>query len=263
MTTTATPRRAATLPQTSPARAEEVLLEQLSAYTAEVRGLSADGWSRRTADCPDWDVRQIAAHLAGELDEGAHLLVMFRHLRAARKLGGSVADGLNAAQLADRADRSGPEIVEDIERLAARAARRRRTTPGVVRRRPVPGNDLPAKSDFGYLFDVIYPRDVWMHRIDTARTTGGIHSPTAGDAEIVTQVVRDLGRFWTGPAILLELTGPGAGRWLVGDAEPAATVCTESVELVRLLSGRAADPPLEVDGAPAAIHALRDARVAF
>ena len=66
------PAQAATLPQTSRARAEEVLLEQLAAYIADVQSLSPDEWSRPTTDCPDWDVRRIAAHLAGELDE-AHI----------------------------------------------------------------------------------------------------------------------------------------------------------------------------------------------
>lgn len=263
MTMTATPLNAATLPQTSPARAEEVLLEQLAAYTADVRNLSPDEWGRPTTDCPGWDVRKIAAHLAGELDEGAHLPVLFRHLRAARKIGGSVADGLNAAQLADRADPPGTGLVEEIERLAPRAARKRRKTPGVVRRRRVPGDDLPPGSDFGYLFDVIYPRDVWMHRIDTARATGRIPSPTVGDTDIVEQAVRDLDRAWTGPAVVLELAGPGAGRWLVGRGEPVATVRTDSVEYLRLLSGRPAEPRLEVDGDPAVGQALLDARVAF
>lgn len=263
MTTTAIPLSAATLPQTSPTRAEEVLLEQLRTYTAEVRDLTTDEWSRPTADCPDWDVRQIAAHLAGELDEGAHLPVLFRHLRAARKLGGSVADGLNVAQLADRADRPGPELVEEIERLAARAARKRRKTPGLVRRRPVPGDDLPPGSDFGYLFDVIYPRDVWMHRIDTARATGRAPSPTAGDRDVVEQAVRDLALAWREPAVVLELVGPGAGRWLIGRGQHVATARTDSVEYLRLLSGRPAVPRFELDGDPTVEQALRDARIAF
>lgn len=262
MTTTATPISAADLSQTSPARGEELLREQLSAYTAELSGLAPEEWSRPT-DCPEWDVRQIAAHVAGALHEGAHLPVMFRHLRAARKRGGSVVDGLNAAQLADRADRPGPEIVAEIDRLAARVARKRRKTPGLVRRRPVPGDDLPSGSNFGYLFDVIYARDVWMHRIDTARATGRTAGPTPGDADIVEQVVRDLDRAWTGPAVVLELTGPGAGRWRIGRGEVAATARTEAVEYLRLLSGRPAEPRIEVDGDPAVAQALQDARVAF
>lgn len=262
MTITATPGSAAQLPQTSPARAEEVFLEQLSAYAVELRGLAPEDWSRVT-DCPEWDVRQIAAHIAGVLHEGAHLPVMFRHLRAARKRGGSMVDGLNAAQLADRTHRTGPEIVEEIDRLAARVARKRRRMPGLVRRRPVPGDDLPSGSDFGYLFDVIYCRDVWMHRIDTARATGRTAGPTPGDRDIVEQVVRDLDRAWTGPAVVLELAGPGAGRWLIGRGEPVATARTDAVEYLRLLSGRPAEPHIEVDGDPAVAQALRDARVAF
>lgn len=262
MTATSSPPRAATLPQTPPARGEELLVEQLAAYTAELRALSPDDWSRPT-ECPAWDVRQLAAHIAGALDEGAHLTVMFRHLRAARKAGSLGADGLNAAQVADRAARSGPEIVAEIEQLAPRAARKRRKAPGLVRGRPVPGEDLAPGSTFGYLFDVIYPRDVWMHRVDTARAAGRELTTTTGETQIVEQVVRDLGRAWSGPAVVLELTGPGAGRWLVGNGEPVATARTESVEYLRLLSGRQAQPAVEVDGDQAVARALEAARVAF
>ena len=56
----------------------------------------------------------------------------------------AMVDGLNAEQLADRAVRAGPRIADEIELLAPRAIRRRRKTPALVRRRRVPGNDLPA-----------------------------------------------------------------------------------------------------------------------
>jgi uncharacterized protein (TIGR03083 family) len=133
--------------------------EQLTAYVAELRLLDPDDWSQPT-DCARWDVRQIAAHIAGELDESAHLTVLTRHLLRARKHRRSgLADAINELQQADRRDHPGPTIVNDIERMTPKAIRRRRTMPRLVRRVRVPGNDLPAGSDFGYLFDVIYPRE--------------------------------------------------------------------------------------------------------
>ena len=102
-----------------------------------------------------------------------------------------------------------------------------------------------------------------MHRVDTARATSRPAAPTAGDPDIVEQTVRDLARAWTGPAVVLELTGRGAGRWLVGRGDPVATVRADSVEYLRLLSGRPGRPTLEADGDPAVEQLLLAARVAF
>jgi uncharacterized protein (TIGR03083 family) len=262
MTATTTPVPAAAMQQSSPERGAEVLLDQVSAYVAELRELSADEWAKAT-DCPEWDVRKIAAHVAGALDGGAHMRVFLRHAVTAKRRGLPMVDGINACQVADRTARSGPEIADEIERLAPKAARKRRTTPGLMRRRPVSDGGLRPGSTLGYLFDVIYQRDIWMHRVDTARATGRALRPTAGDAEMVGQVIRDLALDWTGPTAVLELTGPGAGRWLLGSGEPAGTARTESVEYLRLLADRPADPTITVDGDPAVGEALRRARVAF
>ena len=93
-------------------------------------------------------------------------------------------------------------------------------------------------STLGYLFDVIYQRDVWMHRVDTARATGPRAPARDSDAEVVGQVIRDLALVWDGPTAVLELSGPGAGRWLLGSGEPAGTARTDGVEYLRLLADR-------------------------
>ena len=123
MTATTTPVHAAAMQQSSPERGAEVLLDQIGAFVAALRELSADEWARST-DCPAWDVRQIAAHVAGALDEGAHLRVFARHALTAKRRGVPLVDGLNACQVADRAGRSGPEILDEIERLAREELRR-------------------------------------------------------------------------------------------------------------------------------------------
>ncbi len=244
MTTAPTP--AASLPQTLPEEAARLIAEQLTAYVGELRALDPAEWFKPT-DCSRWDVRQIAAHIAGALDESAHVTVLARHLYRARKnrdLG--LADAINEQQLAERTHRRGPEIVDEIERLTPRAVRRRLTMPRVVRRIPVPGDDLPAGSNIAYLFDVIYPRDVWLHRIDTERATGRGLQPTSGACAIVAQVVRDLARNWNEPTWVLDLGE--FGRWMVGTGQPVATVHSDAVDYLRLLSGRQATPVLDVTG---------------
>lgn len=260
MTTALTPS-AAELPQTSPAEAANLIAEQLSAYVAELRALTPADWSKPT-DCARWDVRQIAAHIAGELDESAHVTVLTRHLvRALRRRDGGLADAINEQQQADRAAHSGPAIVDEIEELTPRAVRRRLKMPRLVRWVRVPGNDLPRGSDFGYLFDVIYPRDVWLHRIDTARATGRPLNPTACDGVIIAQVVRDLAQSWRDRAWVLDLGA--AGHWLIGTGEPIATVRADAVDYLRLLSGRSASPMLGVSGDSQIEELALAARVAF
>ncbi len=264
MTALTTPPRAATLPRTDRTTAAEVATGQATAYLGQLRALAEDDW-RRPTDCVLWDVRQIAAHVTGAFEEGARLGVMLRHLRAARRLAPPMAmvDALNGAQIEDRRDLPGPAIVDDLERLAATAIRRRRRMPAVVRAMKVPGDDLPTGSTLGYLLDVIYARDVWMHRVDTARATGRTLPPAAGDDEVVAQVIRDLDRFWPGPAFVLDLAGAGAGRWQIGDGTPEAAVHADSVEFLRMLSGRPADVELAVTGDDTIADRIRSARVAF
>lgn len=260
MTTTSLPR-AAGLPQTPPDEAASLATEQLTAYVAELRALDPADWSKPT-DCSRWDVRQIAAHIAGELDESAHFTVLTRHLHRARKQRDTgLADAINEQQQADRKHRPGPAIVSEIERLMPKAVRRRLKMPGLVRRVRVPGDDLPAGSNFGYLFDVIYPRDVWLHRIDTARATGRPLHPTAGDSAIIAQVVRDLARSWLERTWVLDLGE--VGRWLIGTGRPVATVRSDAVDYLRLLSGRPASPALEVSGDGDIEGPVLAARVAF
>jgi uncharacterized protein (TIGR03083 family) len=94
--------RASDLSATSRHYAAIVTGEQVKAYVSELRSLNKEDWSRPT-DCPGWDVRRMAAHVTGALDEGAHFLVMLRHLQIAkqRAAGTPLVDALNDAQIAD------------------------------------------------------------------------------------------------------------------------------------------------------------------
>jgi uncharacterized protein (TIGR03083 family) len=259
MTTTLTP--AAQLPQTRPDEAARLMTEQLTAYVAELRDLEPADWSKPT-DCDRWDVRHIAAHIAGELDESAHVTALARHLLHARKhRRNGLADAINEQQQADRQHQPGPTIISELERLTAKAVHRRLKTPRLVRRVHVPGDDLPRDANFGYLFDVIYPRDAWLHRIDTARATGRPLSPTAGDRDIIAQVVRDLARGWRDQAWTLDLGD--AGDWQIGSGHAVATVRTDAVDYLRLLSGRPASPTLDVSGIGDIEGPALAARVAF
>jgi hypothetical protein len=118
-------------------------------------------------------------------------------------------------------------------------------------------------AGLGYLLDVIMLRDAWMHRVDLARAIGQPLALGEHDREVVAQVVRDVGRRWDGPSVLLELSGPAGGRWLLGNDARAATIRTDAVAYLRTVSGRDDQPTLEADGDPAAAAAAAAARVVF
>ena len=82
------------------------------------------------------------------------------------------------------------------------------------------------------------------------------------DAEVVEQVIRDLGLGWTGPGVELRLTGPEGGVWTLG-SPGGSEVVLPAVEFMRHLSGRSVAGNL-FDGVPDGVRgALEDARVPF
>ena len=266
MTTTTAPR-ASDLPQTDRATARDVAAAEYAALVAMVDAFAEADWDRPT-DCTEWRVREMVAHVAGAAEEACRLTVMARHQAAAlvgvRRGRGQLVDLLCAAQIRDRAAMPDTALAADVRRWAAGAADGRRRIPAPLRRTPLPAfAGLRAGARLDYLLDVIYPRDVWLHRVDLHRATGVAMPATDAEAEVVAQVVRDLDLEWSGPAFTLELTGRGGGRWAVGDGSPEAVVNEDAVALMRLLSGRSDECELATDGAPAAAERLRAARVVF
>jgi uncharacterized protein (TIGR03083 family) len=253
------------LPRLTPERAEEVARGEVEALVDVLRSLDPFEWDLPT-DCTRWTVRDIVAHVNGAMDEGAHVRVLLRHLALARRGRSDLAmlDAINEMQIHERRGATPEELVAELAVLGPRTARARRRMPRLLRGRPVPGdNGLPAGSTFGYLVDVIYPRDVWMHRIDVCRATGRALSPTATEADVVAEVVRDLAGVWDGPTTTLTLTGHGAGPWTLGSGSPRATLEADAVEVCRMLSGRPASPFVTLTGDPEAESRLLAARVAF
>lgn len=93
------------------------------------------------------------------------------------------------------------------------------------------------KWSLGYLIDVIYLRDMWMHRIDTAQATGADLVLTAEhDGCIVADVVAEWARRHGRP-FELELTGHAGGTFSTGSDGGEHTVM-DAVDFCCLLSGR-------------------------
>jgi uncharacterized protein (TIGR03083 family) len=266
MTTTAAPR-AARLPQTDPDRGRDAAVAEYAALVAMVEAFAPEHWDLPT-DCTEWRVRDMVAHVAGAAEEACRLPVMLRHqavaMRGLLRGDGSLVDLLCEVQIRDRAGLSDADLAADLRRWAAGAPAGRRRQPALLRRTPLAGfAGVRPGARLAYALDVIYVRDVWLHRVDLHRATGVELPLSAAEGEVVAQVVRDLDLDWTGPAFTLELTGRGGGRWQVGEGEPVAVLTEDSVALMRLLSGRSDECVLATEGDPAAADRLRAARVVF
>ena len=129
---------------------------------------------------------------------------------------------------------------------------------------PTSQGGLPGAT-LGYLCDVIYTRDIWMHRVDISRATDTPMADSPAEREVVTQVVRDVARAWTAEPFTLELTGRVAGAWHVGSGEvDGPIVQLDAVDLCRALSGRAGHDPLPTaEAAPALRGQLLAMRILF
>lgn len=281
----------ATIAVTTRAEAPAHAIAEYAAVLATLRELPPSAWSAPT-DCAGWTVREVVAHLNGASEEWARLPVFVRHYARAlvRRRDGALIDSVNAQQIADRRGRSNEQLVAELERLAPRAVRGRQHTPSLVRRLPLPKSAGGQPGDtMGYLNDVVYTRDLWMHRVDIARATGTELLASTAEPAIVGQVVRDLSRNWTGPACTLTLTGRVTGTWRLGpdpdgptpeegvdavgvapvgtdqattDQATPAAVTVDAVALCRLLSGRGDETGLAGQGGAAAA-ALRRHRILF
>jgi hypothetical protein len=91
----------------------------------------------------------------------------------------------------------------------------------------------------GYLLDVIYLRDLWMHRIDAARAAGvELELRPEHDGRIVADVVAEWARRH-GQPFALTLTGPAGGHFTAGPPDARGTAIEiDAVELCRTLAGR-------------------------
>ncbi len=206
-----------------------------------LRTLDAAQWSTQT-NCPDWDVRKMWLHVLGACEAGASIRENVHQMRAGRKhskdFSVPLESGLSAVQVAERADLTPDELIQRLERTTPKTIKGRRRTPRPARAIKM-AIDAPVveKWTLGYLIDIIYLRDMWMHRIDTSHATGADLVLTAEhDGRIVADVVAEWARRHGRP-FTLELTGPAGGTFTAGGGDAERTVM-DAIEFCSVLSGR-------------------------
>lgn len=207
---------------------------------ALLRDLEPDDWARPTV-CDGWSVHDMVAHLLGAAEANASQVEnakqLLRGARRTRRDDRPLVDGINEVQIEDRRGLAAAELVQRLTAVAPRAVKGRRRTPAPLRGVPVPG-PLGTSITLGFLVDIVYTRDQWMHRVDLAAATGrDLVLTPEHDGRIVADVVRD----WVathGQPVDLELTGPAGGRFRHRTGGPAHHL--DAVAFCLAVSGRAA-----------------------
>ncbi len=237
------------IPKLTHQEAMAMSAEELQRFLTLISSLADDDWDKQTA-CSLWTVKDIVAHqaahiygftsygrLIGQLNPRL-LLPYFRK-------GMGFLDAWNQSQVDLRRDYTPQALIAEIRNAAEQSLKGRdRMIPAFLRgiTMPMPGLDQ-ARSP-GYVFDLIYTRDMWMHRIDICNATGReMPMDALHDKRIVALIVRDLAmkskRGLQGHAATLELTGVSGGTYHLGaNAQPEASVVMDAVEFCILTSGR-------------------------
>lgn len=223
--------------------AMELQATELDRTLEMLRSLDQNDWTART-DCPDWDVRQMYLHVLGACEAGASMRENVHQMRAARKHrkahGGPLEAGLSNVQVRERTDLSPAQLVRQLAEIAPVTVRKRTSSPKLMRRMKLK-IDGPVNETWtlGYLIGTIYLRDLWMHRIDTARATRREMVLTVDhDGRIVADVVAEWARRH-GQPFQLSLTGPAGGHYSSEFIDgPDAQIELDAVEFCRALAGR-------------------------
>ncbi len=238
---------ATSIPQLAHPEAAEMAIVELERFLTLVESLAPADWEQPTA-CPLWNVRQVVAHVTGAAAAYARWSEFKRQYspfvqRPYRQAGFSLLDALNQIQVDDRSTATPAALIAELREVGPRAIATRKRLPALVRamRLPLP---LLGVAPLGYLTDLIYTRDMWMHRLDICRATGRemVQTPQH-DGRITALVLRDLTRKLrpklVGQAVVYELTGSAGGSFrLGGTASPSARITMDVLDFHLLASGR-------------------------
>lgn len=221
---------------------------ELERFLSLVTSLSPDDWEKPTV-CPLWNVQQILAHVTGASAAYARWSEFKRQgnanvQRPYRASGLSFLDSLNQIQVDDRAHATPAALIDELREVGPQAIATRAKLPALLRavRLPLPG--LGGIGPIGYLTDLIYTRDMWMHRLDICRATHHEMSMTAKhDGRITALVIRDLAKrlvpHLRKASIVYTLMGTSGGTWQLGQKGSALTsIEVDALDFHLLAAGR-------------------------
>jgi uncharacterized protein (TIGR03083 family) len=233
------------------ARTGELAAVENLRFVDLVESLEPGHWVLPT-ECPGWDVRAMVSHVVGAMEGQVSLREFVHQLRAGRRAAGDrpQVDGINEVQVRERAAWGPREITTRLAELGPRAASARAKRSGLLRRTTFP-EEVGGQAErwtLGFLNDVVYTRDTWMHRVDISRVIG---RPVELTAEHDGAFVRDVVLEWADrhrQPFSLTLSGPAGGEFAAGSDGPRLEL--DAVEFCRVLSGREAGPGLLAQPVP-------------
>ena len=199
--------------------------------------------ARSATDCVDWTVRDMLGHVLGMLELQADGDERMRQVKGAAAVaaqtGGLRLDAMTAMQVREHSALSPAALRDALHETAPRALAGRSATTAEQRAAPyltgLPGED---PWTFGYLFDVVLTRDLWIHRVDISRAVErDVVLSADHDGRLVADVVADWARRHRQP-FTLTLGGPAGDRFSAGDG--GSDLDLDAVEFCRVVSGRAA-----------------------
>lgn len=211
-------------------------------FGEQLRSLGPADWSAAT-DCERWDVRAMAAHVAGGAAGQSSPREFVRQVRVGRPIVKEIGaqhwwDGMNEVQVREREHLGTDELIAEWDTNSEKARVARNKLP-----RPIgwlPLLNLPApvgRQRLTYLFDMGFTRDVWAHRMDIAAATErAMDLDAEHDGRIVADVVAEWASYFDEP-FTLDLTGPAGGSFTSGSGGESVQI--DTLAFMTILAERA------------------------
>jgi uncharacterized protein (TIGR03083 family) len=209
-------------------------------FTTLLRSLAADDWATPTV-CDRWNVQAMVAHVLGAAEANASIRENIHQMRLGRQVQRElgfhhIVHGANEVQVRERANLDPAGLLDRWIHATPRALKGRRRFPPFLRRVRIPFEAPLGRRSLAYLMDIVYTRDVWMHRIDIARATGHEPELTADhDGRLIADMVAD----WAGTnhhPFSIHLSGPAGGGFTSGTDGPELDI--DATDWVWIISGR-------------------------
>ena len=240
--------------------AEQIAAFELTQVLNLLEQLEGADWSQPT-ECTEWNVQQMAAHLAGGCAGWATVRDFCRQtvlnpyiLKAAVPV-----DAINRREVEDRAHKTPQQLIDELRVVGMKAVRNRKNLPEFLRKIKIDATPMPGKMSLAYLADVIYPRDQWMHRMDICRATGKqwVVNPDH-DRRLLDLIMRDMALTLNGRlSLVVHVTGALSASYRFGTGESQAEIEVDLFILNRRSSGR-----ISADAALSMVQVRGDSEVA-
>jgi uncharacterized protein (TIGR03083 family) len=240
--TAGTVTQAATIPRIHHEEAMTITAEENRRLGDLLVAIKPDQWSLPT-DCTRWDVRAIVVHLIAGPEAQASVIEFVRQVvvgsRLTKQIGGIYpVDGWNEAGLRARSPLTPADLPQSWSSVAAKALHARRRMPRPIRALPLLRPAPKMWKPLGYLYDIGFTRDVWMHRVDLSHAIGRTFDATAAqDGRIVADIIAEWATTHEDP-FTLNLSGPAGGIYSRDPVPTGDRIDMDAIDCCRILSGR-------------------------